>query len=471
MVNPYVELDKKMLGEIYSSNEPMDNLEVLCDVHGSRAPGTPGDLASVKYMVEKYEEYDVDAHYDSFTIPGFKRGHAFLEITYPIKKEFDVISLPHSIAGEIEATLIDLGAGHVDHYEQRKDEIDGNIVMVSGSKPLGMARNLHRSEKYNRSILAGAKGWIYLNKTPAHGPITGGITPIIPAIGVSYEDGSFLARLMKREGKVKVRIKTTDKNLDVTTHNVIADIPGTSGGSEHVLTGSHYDGHDIAQGAYDPASGAIVVMEMARVLNMVKDKIKHGIKFLCFGAEETGLWGSYQYTQDYEDKLGDCRFMLNLDSAGGAGRKGVIFNDVPEMDPMIVKWSEEMNAEMPYMHRVSPYSDHWPFFLKGVPTGSGGDPGASMVTGYGHTKYDTVDKVDRTYVRLASANYSRFLLRVANMDTWNVHRKSQAEVDGFIKRMGYEETVSLTSKLKAFVRTWDNIHPDTQAWLNRQSAW
>ena len=57
------------------------------------------------------------------------------------------------------------------------------------------------------------------------------------------------------------------------------------------------------------------------------------------------------------------------------------------------------------------------------------------------------------------------------MDTWNVRRKSQAEIDSFIQRMGYEETVALTSKLKAYVRTWDTIHPDTQAWLDRKSAW
>jgi len=30
-----------------------------------------------------------------------------------------------------------------------------------------------------------------------------------------------------------------------------------------VILGSHYDGHDISQGAVDPASGTVVVMEAA----------------------------------------------------------------------------------------------------------------------------------------------------------------------------------------------------------------
>ncbi|NIN63890.1 MAG: aminopeptidase, partial [Anaerolineae bacterium] len=59
--------------------------------------------------------------------------------------------------------------------------------------PLGMKRFLHRSEKYMRSVLAGAKGWIFMNHYPAYGPPTGGISPIIPAVGISYEDGSFLS--------------------------------------------------------------------------------------------------------------------------------------------------------------------------------------------------------------------------------------------------------------------------------------
>ncbi|HUS78302.1 MAG TPA: M28 family peptidase [Patescibacteria group bacterium] len=472
MDNPYLDVDKKIMSEIYTSSEPMDNLKVLCDIHGSRFPGTPGDLGSVNYMIDKYHEYGIEnAHYESFTIPGWRRGHATLEVTNPIKKEFDVISLPHSLSGEIEATLVDLGAGHVDTYEKRKNEIDGNVVMVSGATPLGMTRNLHRSEKYNRSVLAGAKGWIYVNKAAGFGPITGGITPIVPAIGISYEDGAFLQRLVERAGRVKVRIKTTDVNLDVTTYNVIADVEGESVDRDYVLTGSHYDGHDIAQGAMDPASGAVVVMEMARVLNMVKAKLKRRIRFLCFGAEETGLYGSYNYSAAHEGELADCRFMLNLDSAGGPGKKGVIFNDVPELESMITRWSKEVKSEMPYMQRVSPYSDHWPFFLKGVPTGSGGDPGTSMITGYGHTKYDTVDKVKLPDMRLASANYSRFLFRAANVEDWDVRRKTPEEVEAFIERMGYEETIALTDRLKAYVSTWDEVHPDTEDWLKRKSAW
>ena len=433
-----------------------------------RFPGTPGDLGSVKFMVEKLESYGVEnVHYETYEIPGWRRGKATLEITSPIKKEFEVISLPHSIAGEIETTLIDLGAGHPSEYDERKDEIEGNIVMVSSKLPLGVSR-MHRSEKFNRSVMVGAKGWIFMNHYPAYGPPTGGISPIIPAIGISYEDGTFLQRLVKREGEVKVRIKTTDKNMPVETYNVVGEIPGTSKGKEYLVTGCHYDGHDISQGALDPASGVVVVMEMARVLNMVKSKLKRRIKFLLFGAEETGLHGSRYYVKAHQDELDDCRFMLNLDSAGGAGKKGVIFTGYTELYPLMAEWAEEMKAELPVFSRVSGASDHWPFFQATVPTGNGGDPGRSYTgRGFGHTKYDTIDKLELKYLQLASTNYARVLFRMANEENWPIKRKPQEEIDEMVRASQPQDVVNLRELVKDYVSSWDTHHPDTKEWLNR----
>jgi len=473
--NPNLEKDKKIVSEIYTSSEPMENLKVLCDVYGSRFGGTPGDFGSVKWMVEKLKSYGVEnAHYETFEFPGWTRGPARLEVTSPSEKEFECISLPHSVGGEVEAKLVFLEDGPLDIYEERKDEIEGNIVMVTSRNPLGMKRFLHRSEKYMRSILAGAKGWIFMNHYPAHGPPTGGISPIIPAVGVSYEDGSFLARLLEREGEVKAKITTTDRNMDMTSYNVICDISGISDDGEYVLSGSHYDGHDISQGAVDPASGAVTVLEMARVLNMVKDKLRRRVRLVCFGVEEIGLFGSYNYVAQHEEEMGALRFMLNLDAAGGSGKKGVILHGHPELEPFIEHAAKEMKAELPYFQRVSPYSDHWPFFLKGVPTAGGGDPEAIRTRtgrGYGHTRYDTVDKVELENLRRAAANYSRLLLRVANADEWPAKRNSKEEIEEFIKEQGYDQTVALANKVKEYVRTWDEIHPDTKIWLERESDW
>jgi len=473
--NPWIDVDKKIVSEIYTSSEPMDNLKVLCDVYGSRFPGTPGDLSSMTFMVEKLKSYGIEnARYESYMIPGWKRGPTELTMTSPVKKEIACISLPHSIAGEVEGKLVWLGEGAVESYEKRRKEIEGNIVMVSSANPIGMNRPLHRSEKFLRSVIAGAKGWIFMNQYPAYGPQTGAISAIIPSISVSYEDGMFLVRTLEREGEVRLRIKTTDRNMDVTTYNVIGDVPGTSSSKEYVVVGSHYDGHDISQGAEDPASGAVMVMEIARNLQMVKDRLKRRVRCICFGAEEIGLYGSYNYVAMHKDEMDDVRFMLNLDSGGSKGRKGVILHDFPELEPFVTKASSEMRADLPTFQRVSPYSDHWPFFLKSVPCGSGGDPEmirTSLGRGFGHSQYDTVDKVELEYLRLGAANYTRLLFRIANAEDWKPRRKTQSEIQEFIKKQGYDQTVELADQAKAYVKTWKEIHPETKEWIERKADW
>ena len=213
---------------------------------------------------------------------------------------------------------------------------------------------------------------------------------------------------------------------------------------------------------------------MARVLNKVKDNLKRRVRLVCFGCEEVGLFGSYNYVAQHEGEMDSLRFMLNLDAAGGEGKKGVILHGHPELEPFVEQAAEEMKAELPYFQRVSPYSDHWPFYLKGVPTGGGRDPEALRTRtgrGYGHTRYDTVDKVELEYLRLAAANYSRFLLRVANNDEWPARRMTQEEIEAFIQEQGYDQTVALANKVKEYVRTWDEIHPETQEWIDREYDW
>jgi len=109
-----------------------------------------------------------------------------------------------------------------------------------------------------------------------------------------------------------------------------------------------------------------------------------------------------------------------------------------------------------------------------VPCGSGGDPEARRRRtgrGYGHTKYDTVDKVELKYLRLAAANYTRFLFRVANEEKWSPKRKTQEEIQAFIEEQGFDQTIKLAKRVKEYVKTWDDIPVDTQNWVDRKSDW
>jgi Iap family predicted aminopeptidase len=470
MLSRYAEIDRRILGDAYGSVEALENVVTLCDDYESRWPGSGDDKASCEYMVGKLEGYGLEnIHLERFKIPGWIRGPATLTVLEPRYKEIPCIALPMSAEGTVEADLVDLGDGPLDSYMERRKEIEGRIVMVSSAQPAGMARYLHRSEKYQRSVLAGAVGWIFMTHYPAYGPPTGGISPIIPGIGVSYEDGAYLSRVLRRRGRIKLRLNISCKNLPVDTWNVAADLPGEVDG-QTVAYGAHYEGHDIAVGALDDATGAAIVMEIARILTKEKP-MKYGMRFLLFGAEEIGLYGSRAYVRDHSKEVEATRFMMNFDSAGRYGKQGFNLHGWPQLEPFFKKITSAIGPDIPLWQSVSPYSDHWPFFLRGVPTAGMGDPEENKRLGgrgFGHTRYDTVDKVNLRAMRECAANAAIAAVRIANADDWPITLRPKAEVEAYVQAQGFIETIELGEKLKTYLTNNRKIlKPEAKEYLDR----
>ncbi len=470
MPNRYMEIDRRILGEAYGSTETLENVVTLCDDYESRWPGSGDDKASCEYMAGKLEGYGLeDVHLEKFTIPGWIRGSATLTVLEPRHKEIPCIALPMSAEGTLEADLVDFGDGPLDSYEKRRAEVEGRIMMVSSAQPASMARYLHRSEKYQRSVLAGAAGWIFMTHYPAYGPPTGGISPIIPGIGISYEDGAYLSRVLKRRGRVKLRLDVNCKNLQVDTWNVVADLPGEIEG-ETVVYGAHYEGHDIAVGALDDATGAAIVIEIARIL--AKEKaMKRGMRVLLFGAEEIGLYGSRAYVRDHPNEVEATRFMMNFDAAGRYGKQGFNLHGWPQLESFFRKITATIGPDIPLWQSVSPYSDHWPFFLRGVPTAGMGDPEENKRLGgrgFGHTHYDTVDKVNLRAMRECAANAAIAAVRIANADDWPVTLRPKPEVEAYVQAQGFKETVELGEKLKTYlINNRKALRPETKEYIDR----
>jgi Zn-dependent M28 family amino/carboxypeptidase len=457
MKNPFIHLDQQIVGDIYTSSESMDNLSILCDDFGSRFGGTEGEQLAAEFIQAKLEEYGLkNVHLEPIEYLSWSRGEARLEIISPIKKTIPCITLPFSPAVDLEGEVIDLGDGAPDEFERRADEIKGKIVMTNSVfNPKNVKRWVHRKEKFGRSMLAGASGFIFVNHYPGFGPATGGIghkgqPALIPGISISHEDGAFIQRLTKRKGVVKVQLTTTDQFSPATSWNIIGDLPGVQFPDEIVMLGSHYDGHDIAQGAGDPASGVAAVLEAARTLAKFLETVPRTIRFIFWGIEEIGLLGSRAFAEKHIQDLKNIRFYLNMDAAGMVVPKDINLHEWADLQETFERYQAQMALDFAIGQSFHTASDHYPLLLKGVPTG-----GIEAVRqnksgrGYGHTHYDTVDKVTLTGLRDAASLAARIALRVAYEEHWPAAQRDEDSVAELLAEPSQIEVQEFTKRLDA----------------------
>jgi Iap family predicted aminopeptidase len=460
--NPFLAIDQQIVGDVYTSSEAMDNLVVLCDDFGSRFGGTEGERRAVEFFQAKMKEYGLsNVHQNPVEYIGWSRGEAKLEIINPIQKTIPCITLPHSPPADLEGVIVDMDDGAPKDFGRRADEIAGKVVMTTSVvNPKGSRRWIHRNEKYGRSLLAGATGFVFVNHYPGYGPATGGIghdgEGLIPGISISSEEGALLKRLMERKGEVRIRLTSTDHCEPMTSWNVAGELTSDQTTEETarpiVMLGCHYDGHDISQGAGDPASGVVAVLEAARALAKYAPPLPCTVQFVLWGIEEIGLLGSRHYVQTRADELSNIRFYLNLDSAGTkTNNRDVILNEWPELEPLFKRWAKEMALDFQVGQSVNAFSDHFPFFMAGVPTGGIESAERSLAgRGYGHTQYDTVDKVDLTGLREASTLAARLALRIASEEAWPAARRDEGAVLALLDSPDYREAQEYRQRIDAF---------------------
>jgi N-acetylated-alpha-linked acidic dipeptidase len=87
-------------------------------------------------------------------------------------------------------------------------------------------------------------------------------------------------------------------------YDVIATIPGAEVPNEWVIAGNHHDAW--VNGADDPVSGAVALMETARSLATLQKqgwKPRRTIKFALWDGEEFGLLGSTEWAEKHQEEL------------------------------------------------------------------------------------------------------------------------------------------------------------------------
>ncbi len=441
----HLDADRRILGEIYSSGEIARNMRDLCDMIPHRFAGSVHEKTAAGRVALAMRRYGLsNVGIEPFRFEGWTRtGQSKIAVKTEPGYEIDCIALPYSPStkpGGLDIELADLGWCSPEEVAAKGAQARGKAVLVQLGAPQNY-RRLHRAEQYGRAVEAGAAAFLFVNSDSGCLEPTGsarfGREAEIPAVGLSRENGALLKRLLSR-GKVRLNVLTRGRTSPMTSRNVSGEITGRSG--EIVVMGGHLDSHDISPGAADNASGIAAVLECAHALRAAGIRPRRTIRFVTFGCEEHGLHGSEAYMRRHEHEAGRMRFMLNIDTVPASHPMGIEFHRWPKAARYVSAVSEELNRPVPVTQAVCLYSDHFNFFRAGVPSArivSEGDP--RSVRGFGHTRGDTLEKVNFEMIRSAADLAARFILRAADDPAWPLRRRPPAESEAFVKAEGKDE--------------------------------
>jgi hypothetical protein len=415
MIKKISDIEKAIIGEIYSSTEPMSNLTTLCDEYGGRLAGSEENRGAAEFILSKFKEYGFeDSHLESFKFPGSEALLGKLEIVDPVRKDITCICLPMTVTGEVESDVVYLG--HGEKLDDQLDDLEDKIILTSDRAPI------------HKSVMAGAIGVIWMRPFPFLGQTTGVTPSILPSVGIKYEDGMMLKRFIDRRGSVRVRIKTVCNHSERESWNVCGEIPGNGKSDEFIMFGGHYDGHEIAQAAFDCGAPSMASLEIGRVLNKFREHLDRNVRIVLFSSEEFGFWGSKDYAKRHAEDMKKMRFTYQFDSCAAGSTQVLTIDHWPELTPFFDRLREDLNINMPLKQRKGP-GDSEAFFKLGIPTGCvregrrfdypGSLGGLSTVW---HTYYDTVDKIDIRSLREVITIGAISGYRMVNADDWPRHR-------------------------------------------------
>ena len=238
-------------------------------------------------------------------------------------------------------------------------------------------------EKQEAAEQAGASGVIVFNDDfpdRTLGVWTDASGQDIPVIDASAAVGQKIAGGVERGDTGRtVRIKVDWQPGTYVTSNVIADSP--AGNPNNVIAvGAHLDSVGPGPGINDNGSGSAGILEIAEQMSGVTTRNR--IRFLWFGAEESGLLGSTHYVETLApeerdrikgmlnfDMIGSpnfVRFVYDGDNSTGEGAVGPAGSD--QIEAMFLSYfasQGQATEPTPFDGR----SDYGPFIDVGIPAG------------------------------------------------------------------------------------------------------
>ncbi|ROT42193.1 aminopeptidase Y [Sodiomyces alkalinus F11] len=376
--------------------------KIARDNGGNRAFGLPGYEASSDYVLERaqtrfHTTMDTWKQYFNHTFTRIND----ISVTGPEGEDVVVIALtynPATPAEGITAPLIDTPVDDARGSACFEDQWEG--IDATGRLALVKRGACAISDKLKLASAHGALGVILYNNSPGNAITAATLgrenIGLLPPVGtIPLEVGTAWSARLRGGEELVVKLYVDAVFEDRETWNIISETK--EGDPDNVIVlGAHLDSVQAGPGVNDDGSGSGALLEIMGSFKKYTG-FKNKVRFIWWGAEESGLIGSLYYTSTLPEEEADkIRFYFNYDMIGSISPKFDVYQGRNPGDAYGAALLQEYLLEEGYPAQLAPFgtgSDYVGFINIGVPS-SGLHTGTPPFDPCYHLACDGIDNIN-----------------------------------------------------------------------------
>ena len=274
-----------------------------------RTGGSEAELKTANMIITECHKYHVEAHLEEFLVDGYEIKNVSLET---IDGTFNATGVGMSGSTGIDGLVGELVIIESDEQLSAMDSLEGKIVFIP-TRMMVKTYKLLCEKKVSGFICCSGSVYDDIDQTDLEKMTLRERhyqNGKIPGVCIRMVDAQKL--LVSRPKEVKMNLQQDEFKL--TSHNVVATIPGTTKKHEIVCFTAHYDSVPFSTGAYDNGTGSATILEALAYFSKVRPT--RTLKFIWCGSEEMGLLGSKAYTEAHKEELSAYKLCINIDMTG-----------------------------------------------------------------------------------------------------------------------------------------------------------
>jgi len=388
------------------SQKASEYLKTLCGVKPNRRTGSKGNRRATDFFYDTIKPWGYKIDTTPFTCLDFESGEVALVCR---ENSFEICISPYSLGCDVTAELVTVSTIE----ELEKCYCTGKILLMKGKicaeqlMPKNFVFYNPRHHKRIVAILEERQPAAIITATARKPELVGAIYPF-PLI----EDGDFdipsvyCTDVVGEEIAVntyhKFHLVIQANRILSTASNVIAR--KNPDAKEKIIVCAHIDAYGNTPGALDNASGTVVLLLLAKMLQKYDDP--RAIEFIAFNGEDNfSVGGQMDYLCRYGNELGKVLVAINVDDVGYI--KGKTAFSMYECPDIISKKTGHIFSSFNGIIRGEQWfrGDHMIFVQKGIPAiAFTAEKMMDLMAKITHTQKDTAELVDYAkLVEIASA--------------------------------------------------------------------